>query len=125
MKYYILVLVLIASLALSGCYYDVESELYPASACNTPATPVSYQVNILPVIQANCYVCHSNAASAPSGGNIMLEGYTNFQKMAASGRLYAAISHTGPSPMPKGGNKLSDCDIQIIKSWIDAGMLNN
>lgn len=55
----------------------------------------------------------------------MLEGHTNLQKVAVNGRLYAAISHTGPSPMPKGGNKLSDCDIQLIKSWIDNGILNN
>lgn len=125
MKYYTLLLVFLAGFGLTGCYYDVESELYPAGNCATTPAIVSYQTNVMPIIQTNCYVCHSNAAAASSGGNIMLEGHTNLQKVAVNGRLYAAISHTGPSPMPKGGNKLSDCDIQLIKSWIDNGILNN
>src|SRR5688572_11658562 len=125
MKYYTLLLVFLAGFGLTGCYYDVETELYPASPCNTIPTIVSYQTNVMPIIQANCYVCHSNATAPSSGGNIMLEGHVNLQKVAANGRLYAAISHTGPSPMPKGGNKLPDCDIQLIKTWIDNGIQNN
>jgi hypothetical protein len=29
------------------------------------------------------------------------------------------------SAMPKGGGKLSDCDINKIRSWLNKGMLNN
>ena len=112
-------------LALPGCYYDVESELYPknqnTAACDTTVT--AYQAKVLPIIQANCYACHSGTAAA--GGNIMLEGYDNLRVVAANGRLYKAITHTGPSPMPKGGNKLADCDIAIIRSWIRNGIQNN
>ena len=30
-----------------------------------------------------------------------------------------AVKHTGLYPMPKGGNKLSDCKIKQIEKWID------
>lgn len=112
-------------LALSGCYYDVESELYPQNlnpvSCDSTAS--TYQAHVLPIIQANCYSCH--AGNAEAGGNIRLEGYANLQRVASDGRLYRAVSHTGPSPMPKGGNKLSDCDIATINRWVQTGILNN
>lgn len=113
-------------LLLSSCYYDVESELYPPSTATTCDTVnVTYSGQVQPVIESNCYTCHSNAAAAAAGGNVMLEGYANLQRVASEGRLYRAISHTGPSPMPKGGNKLPDCDIRVIKKWIDNGIPNN
>ncbi len=46
--------------------------------------------------------------------------------MAQSEKLYGTISHaSGYSPMPKGGAKLSNCQIATIKKWVDTGMLNN
>lgn len=126
MKYLIISILTLTGLSLTGCYYDVESELYPkdpnAATCDTLNT--TYTAKILPIIQTNCYICHSGTAVA--GGNVMLEGYTNLQKVAADGRLYKAVSHApGVSAMPKGGNKLSDCDIKVIKTWIDNGIPNN
>ncbi|KAA9338922.1 hypothetical protein [Adhaeribacter soli] len=125
MKQYFLIIIGALLLVLPGCYYDVESELYPknlnTSACDS--TAVTYQTKVLPIIQANCYACH--AGSAEGGGNILLEGYANLQKVASDGRLYRAVSHTGPSPMPKGGNKLSACDIETINRWIQIGIPNN
>jgi mono/diheme cytochrome c family protein len=126
MKFLIIALIFIAGFSVGGCYYDVESELYPkdpnAATCDT--LNVTYTSKVLPIIQTNCYTCHSGNAVA--GGNVMLEGYTNLQKVAADGRLFKAISHTpGVSAMPKGGTKLADCDIRIIKRWIDTGIQNN
>ena len=116
---YIFGLLLGGSLFLSGCYYDVENELYPKDPNQTCDTlNVSYAVRIEPIISTNCYVCH--AGNAIAGGNIMLEGYENLKNVDGA-RLYGAISHTSGSPMPKGGNKLPDCDIAAIKKWIDSG----
>jgi len=39
--------------------------------------------------------------------------------------LMKSLDHTGYYPMPKGGNKLSDCEINQVKNWINAGALNN
>ena len=116
---YIFGLLLGGSLFLSGCYYEVETELYPQDPNQTCDTlNVSYAARIEPIISTNCYVCH--AGNAIAGGNIMLEGYENLKNVDGA-RLYGAISHTSGSPMPKGGNKLPDCDIAAIKKWIDSG----
>jgi hypothetical protein len=46
--------------------------------------------------------------------------------VAQNGKLYGAVNHSpGYSPMPKGGTKLSACNISKIKAWIDGGSLNN
>ena len=105
----------------SGCQYDVESELYPKDPNQTCDTlNVNYATRIEPIIRANCYDnCHAGAAVG--GGNIMLEGYTNLANVDGA-RLYGAISHDpNYSQMPKGGNKLPDCDIVAIKKWLDTG----
>ena len=45
---------------------------------------------------------------------------------AISGKLYGALSWSnGFMAMPQGGSKLPDCNINKIKSWIDAGAANN
>jgi hypothetical protein len=36
------------------------------------------------------------------------------------------VNHaTGYSAMPKGGGKLTDCEIRQLQTWIDNGTLNN
>jgi len=46
--------------------------------------------------------------------------------LALNGTLAGAIEHTpGFTPMPQFGDKLSDCNIAIIKAWINNGALNN
>jgi len=109
---------------LTACYYDKEELLYgtPAPCTDTVGT-VSYQAKVVPILQANCYGCHSG--SAPSGGQAM-GTYTADKAMATSGKLIGTISHaTGFSPMPKGGSKLSACKIAVIQKWISAGAPNN
>jgi mono/diheme cytochrome c family protein len=40
--------------------------------------------------------------------------------------LLDAIRHTaGVTPMPYGGAKLSDCQVQQVSKWVAAGALNN
>lgn len=114
-------------LGISGCYYDNEEELYPASAeCVTEN--MSYASDIWPVIDSRCVGCHGGASPA---GDIPLENYDDVAASAAIGEgnygsLYGAISYaSGNSPMPKGSDKLSDCTISKFKAWIDQGSQNN
>ena len=115
--------ILAFSLVISSCYYDKESVLYPAAAsCNTPAT-VSYAQHVLPILQASCYACHSGAAP---GGNIAMGTYAADNAIAINGKLYGSIAWSpGFQPMPLGGNKLSACNLEMIKKWIDSGAPNN
>ena len=106
----------------TGCYYDVEEVLYPPSGlCDS--TNVTYTNYILPVIEANCYVCHEQAVGL---GDVVLEPHQALQNYALDGSLYCSISHgDGCSAMPKNSPKLLSCQIEIIKKWIDEGALEN
>jgi mono/diheme cytochrome c family protein len=107
-------------LLLAGCTYD-KKELLDI-ACTTPQT-VSYKKDVDNILQANCSSCHNNSFNL---GGVSLEGYNNAKAAAGSGKLFNVINHTpGFSKMPKGGNKLDKCSIELIKKWIDNGALNN
>ncbi|MFN0187475.1 MAG: hypothetical protein ACKVQV_02105 [Bacteroidia bacterium] len=116
-----LILVTLLALLFSGCYYDVEEELYPTnSVCDT--TEVTYASTIAPILNSSCNSCHSG--SAPSG-NIDLSNYTNVKLYADDGSLYGSMSHDPNwSQMPQGGNKLDDCTLLKVKKWVDNGTPN-
>lgn len=114
-------ILIFGSVVVTGCFYDSEEELYGVN-CNTTNVSYATTVNVL-LQQHGCIGCHSGPAP---NGTVNLQGHANVQTVALSGRLYGAISHSaGYKPMPQGGQKMNDCDIKKIKSWIDAGALNN
>lgn len=105
----------------SGCYYDVEEELYPTIDCLTDN--ISYENDILPILVDDCFSCHSTAANF---GNITLEGYDELIKYVNDGSFLGAVRHDGGfSPMPKGKPKILECEIEKISAWIDDGALDN
>ncbi|MCB0644373.1 MAG: hypothetical protein KDC44_22165 [Phaeodactylibacter sp.] len=115
------VLALAFSASFSACYYDIEEELYPETDCVTDN--VNYSTVIQPILQTNCYTCHSAAANQ---GGITLEGHGQLLQYVNSGQLLGAIRHdAGFSPMPQGAPQLVDCDIEQIAAWIDQGAPNN
>jgi hypothetical protein len=90
-------------------------------ACETEN--ISYSGFVAPLLTNTCVGCHSGGS--PSGG-ITLNTHAGVQAVALNGRLFGAISHaSGFQPMPRGGNKLSQCTIDKIKGWIDDGAPNN
>lgn len=120
-------LILFGTMALlSSCYYDNEEELYPAPegqvlACDT--TDVSYSGFVQPLLGEHCTGCH--AGTTPSG-NVSLDNHESVKRWADDGTLYGAMAHLdGYSQMPKGGNRLPQCDLDKVKAWIDAGAQNN
>jgi hypothetical protein len=116
------ILIIFLLVVLSGCYYDREEELYGSGTCSTANVNFSGTVNSI-LSNYGCMGCHSG--SSPSGG-ISLRGHANVKLKITDGRLWGAINHSpGFSPMPQGGNKMSSCDINKLKAWIDAGALNN
>ncbi len=120
-----LVLLLIGGLVtLTACYYDKEDLLYgPALPCTDSTGTISYTAKVVPILQTNCYGCHSGAS--PSGGQAM-GTYTADKALVTNGKLIGTITHaTGFSPMPKGGSKISNCNIAVIQKWVTAGAPNN
>ncbi|MDX1905679.1 MAG: hypothetical protein SF053_01495 [Bacteroidia bacterium] len=122
---FFLALFLALALGLAGCYYDNEEELYPVlvgdpDPCDTAT--VTYATVIGPLLQTWCVSCHTGSSA---GGNIRLSTYDEIKTQALNGSLYGVTAQlSGYSAMPKGG-KLAACDIQRIKTWVDAGAPNN
>ena len=104
----------------ASCKYNVEEELY--GACSTAG--VTYSVTIKNILDNNtCISCHGG--SFPSG-NINLENYVGVRTQALNGKLFGAVNHSpGFSAMPRGGSKITPCEIAKIKAWIDAGAPQN
>jgi hypothetical protein len=107
--------------SLSGCYYDVEATLYPGQGVCDP-TDFAYSTRVKPIVELHCLPCHSQAQGS---GGIVLEGYINTRNEAVTGQFLCSIKQSGCTPMPKGSNKLSDCDINAVQAWVDAGAPQN
>ena len=111
----------VLAIVFTSCYYDVAEVLYPPTNCATDN--MSYASDITPILQTNCYVCHSEAAN---NGNVTLEGYANVMQYVNSGQLMGAIKHqSGFTAMPQNSTPLSDCTISKIEQWIVQGAQNN
>lgn len=122
-KFLIAVVGSLALIALS-CSKTSEQALDPStSSCDT--VNMKYSANVVPILQSICYDCHSLTTNGISGG-IILEGYSNLKFRVDNGDLIGAITHApGYTPMPFELPKLSDCDINTIRSWINNGAQNN
>jgi mono/diheme cytochrome c family protein len=121
-----LLVILLFTGLIAGCYYDNEEALYPVldQACDT--TGVAFAKSILPILQTNCLGCHGTNQAAASGSGIDLGTFSSLKQVAVSGRLFGAIvQDANHFPMPRGGFKLDTCSITKIKIWIDKGALNN
>ncbi len=110
---------------INSCTHDTESISDLGNSNNCDTTNVTYSVSIKGILENNaCLSCHSG--TAVDGGNVVLDNYSGISQYAANGKLYGALNHESGYPaMPKGGDKLSDCNLRKIKIWIDDGFQNN
>lgn len=108
-------------LILSTCYYDNEEELYPSLKSTCDTLDVTFSGSIIPLLNNNCYSCHSDA-NANFGGGIHLQSITDVR--IYSDRIKAAISNTGRFPMPPSG-KLGPCSLAMFNIWFRNGMPGN
>ncbi len=87
------------------------------SACDT--TNVTYSIKIEPIISAKCQGCHSG--SNPQG-SISLTSYSEVRNVALNGEMQDAVQYTGDAtPMPYNSNQLPQCEIDLIRIWIENG----
>ncbi|MBB6002824.1 hypothetical protein [Arcicella rosea] len=83
---------------------------------------VTFSKTILPLLATNCLGCHKTGSIS---GGVNLESYASVKIYVDNKRLSGAINNlTGYSPMPPIG-KLTDCQLAVVKKWIDAGAKND
>jgi hypothetical protein len=106
-----------------GCSKSSEDKLDPPTQTSCDTANMTYSTDIKPILQANCYGCHGNGNTE---GGVTLGSYESVKGVVDNGNLIGTITHAaGYPPMPDGGGKLSDCDINKIKAWINSGASNN
>lgn len=122
MKKIVVLILLVPALGFifPSCYYDKEETLYPFVKCDT--TNVTYSQTLVPIMNANCDVCHvtGNNVNAP-----ILNSWAALKVFALNGKLMAALNHTGPKPMPSGGSMLDNCSIRKFQKWVSQGAPDN
>jgi uncharacterized membrane protein len=111
------------SILLISCENNKKELLF---ACDS--TNVKYSTTIKPIIENNCYNCHSTASASNFGSGIVLDNHTDVKAWvditsgSDGGQLLQDVKS---GRMPKGRSKLSDCEIAKISQWIKGGALNN
>lgn len=125
----ILIGLTVISMAIWSCSKSNEETEWQKYESNTGGNTncdtvnMQYTADVLPIIQANCYSCHGNGLSQ---NGVSLDSYEKVKLQADNGNLINVITHAdGYPPMPQGAPKLSDCNINKIRSWINHGALNN
>lgn len=109
------------SLTLSSCVNLNAEEDFPTGPCDIEE--VSFSVDIVPIIERNCYRCHDQANQL---GGVILIGYNRVQAYALNGSLQNSIrALNGYEIMPNDNAVMPECEIRYIEEWIDAGALNN
>ena len=113
-------LIVVFFCALAGCRYDVASNI----ACDT--SNVTYSSTITGII--NSYGCLQSSCHGGTnpGSGFKLDSYDGVKAKVTDGRLFGAINHSpGFIAMPQNAGKMSQCEIDKVKAWIDAGAPNN
>ena len=109
---------IIAPLFFVGCYYDVESELYPDFDCDTPVE-VLFGEHVQPLVASQCATpgCHVSGDQSPD-----LSNYESIKASVDAGSLQSRAIDM--RDMPPSGS-LPSCEIELIEAWIAQGALNN
>jgi hypothetical protein len=115
--------------------YTLTSGLSAAALFAGPisaAEKVTYDDHVLPLFQQSCLNCHnpdkakggldlstfSGAMKGGSGGKIAEPGDTG-------SKLITVVMQTAEPKMPPEGEKLGGAQIEILKAWIEGGLLEN
>lgn len=128
MKLFTALLFLFAITFLTACTYD-KAEVVEPIIFNG-----SYIADIKPIIETNCYSCHSSTATDPERpGYAFLDDFDELKRYALKPStvnpelttLQARLRHVEFPGMPFKKDPLPESEIQLIESWIKAGAPNN
>jgi len=109
------------------------SLLLVTTAISGAADKITYDDDIFPIFESKCLNCHNpdkkkgdldlstytGAMAGSSGGKIALAGD------GGSSKLFTVTVHTEEPVMPPEGDKILKKSADLIRAWIDGGLLEN
>ncbi len=113
-------LFVVSLLLVTACYYDNEQDLYQISASSCDTTAVSYKTDIEPILQGNCSItgCHVAGGSGPG----IFTNHAGVMEKVNNGTFRTRVLDRKDMPP---GAPLTDCQLKLIRAWLDAGSPNN
>lgn len=116
-------LMLICVVTLNSCTKDIGKSPqsgHDENRQSCDSVTYTYNANVKNIITTNCSGCHF--AGSPDG---TLTDHLHLQAKALDGSLIKSLrGQQGYAVMPPTG-RLSECDIQGIEKWVQAGANNN
>lgn len=111
------ILIFLALVFVTSCYFDKEEELYPNNNCNTQN--VTFSTQVLAAINNKCATagCHVVGGIPPN--------LTNFAGVSGSIDRIRIRALEQRSMPPASSPKLTDCEHKQIQTWITNGAPNN
>lgn len=101
-----------------SCYNDKEDVIYGKATCDP--INASFAEDISPIISNSCSTvgCHIQGGS----GNGIFENYEGVKAKVDNGSFKKRVLED--KDMPPSGS-LSECQLEFISAWLEAGALNN
>lgn len=128
-------IVFAAALAATGLVsYDVQGQ---AAKPQRPAK-TSFKEDVMPIFKGRCVECHTQGGKGFEASGLDLTSYAGLMKGTKFGPMIIPGDANASSlmalldwrvsekiRMPHGGKKLSTCDRDAIRHWINEGALDN
>jgi WD40 repeat protein len=103
----------------------------PLAAEDAPAEKITYADHVLPLLRQRCGSCHN--ANDKKGG-LVVDNYGGIMTGGSSGAvleggdlsasyLWNLVNHDSQPNMPPNADKLPQPELDIIKKWIEGGLL--
>lgn len=105
---------------------------------STRAPTTSFKEDVLPIFKGRCAECHSPGGKGFEASGLDLQNYAGLMKGTKFGPMIIPGDAQASSlmamldwrvaeqiRMPHGSKKLSTCDRDAIRHWIDEGALDN
>lgn len=103
-------------MALQGCYYDVEDELYPGNC--QPITP-SWSTSVAPLVAERCSGSSCHGAGSQQ---VQVTNYAQVKALVDNGKFVDRVLVLRDMP---DGSSLNKCQLDMLQAWVDAGAPNN
>ena len=97
------------------------------------ADKVTYKTDVKPILREHCFACHNQDDATAS---LALDSYEGLMAGGAGGEVLAAgdvdgsrfwklVTHEEEPIMPPDSDKISEKQLQVLRAWIEGGLLKD